>query len=140
MLKIKVEEEQAKLASRKEDEKNKQAIIMRLKVEVEGLDDISKQPMELSEEAELKELEKKCEELNQLYEDQQERTSITKNQHRDLEERKARLNDKAKEHTDKIAVYEQKIRENIDLSKKKNEEKIELGKQEAQMKDEKTAL
>lgn len=54
MLKLKVEEEQVKLASRKEDEKNKQAIIMKLKLEVEGLEDLSKQPVELEEEIELK--------------------------------------------------------------------------------------
>lgn len=54
MLKLKVEEEQVKLASRKEDEKNKQAIIMKLKLEVEGLEDLSRQPVELEEEIELK--------------------------------------------------------------------------------------
>lgn len=57
-----------------------------------------------------------------------------------MEERKNRFNEKAKEHTDKIAVYEQKIRENIALAQKKNEEKIELGRIEAEKKDEKAAL
>jgi hypothetical protein len=46
-LKIKVEEEQIKLGSRKEDEKTKQAQILKLKLEIEALDELSKQPIEL---------------------------------------------------------------------------------------------
>jgi hypothetical protein len=49
-LKIKVEEEQVKLASRKEDEKNKQTNIMKIKIEIEALEELAKQPIELDEE------------------------------------------------------------------------------------------
>lgn len=49
-LKIKVEEEQVKLASRKEDEKNKQTNIMKIRIEIEALEELAKQPIELDEE------------------------------------------------------------------------------------------
>ena len=65
-LKVKVEEEQIKLGIRKEDEKNKLIQQAKIKVDIEALDEIGKQPVELEEEIELKRLEKQYEELERL--------------------------------------------------------------------------
>lgn len=111
-LKIKVEEEQVKLGMRKEDEKNKQAQIMKLKVEIDALDDLAKQPIELQEEQELKQLDKKYEEMSRLYDEQMEKIAIAKAQQRDLEERQKKLIDKNTEMSQRNRMYNEKITEN----------------------------
>ena len=60
------EEEQAKLLVRKEDEKTKERQIQKIKIEIESLEELGKQPVELAEEQELKDLEKQVEEMERL--------------------------------------------------------------------------
>ena len=111
---------------RKDDEKNKQAQIMKLKVEIDALDELSKQPVELPEEQELKQLDKRHEEISRLYDEQMEKMAIAKAQQRELEDRQKKLVDKNTEMSAKNRMYNEKITENALLKKKKDEQKQQL--------------
>ena len=139
-LKIKVEEEQIKLGSRKEDEKTKQAQILKLKLEIEALDELSKQPIELQEEYELKQQDKKYEEMTRLYEEQLEKMAIAKAQHKDLEARQKQLVDKNMEMSQKNRMYNEKIMHNALLKKQKDEQKQVLIVQTEEKKTEKANI
>jgi hypothetical protein len=85
---------------------------MKLKLEIDALDELSKQPIELQEEQELKQLDKKYEEMSRLYDEQMEKIAIAKAQQRDLEERQKKLIDKNTEMSQKNRMYNEKITEN----------------------------